>query len=73
VSFFDFLCVVGMAAVAVTPSQMADCCVFFITYTPSSLSFALYHAIAGSCNVESHLRKSSINASSADFNPTARP
>ncbi len=47
---------VGMAAiVAVAPSSMADCCALFIT---SSLSFALYHAIAGSCNVRSHLRKS---------------
>ena len=50
---------VGMAAiVAVAPSSMADCCAFFITCTPSSLSFALYHAIAGSCNVRLHLRKS---------------
>jgi hypothetical protein len=74
VSFFDFLCIAGMAAiVAVPPSQMADCCVFFITCTPSTLSSVLYHAIAGSCNVESHLRKSSINPSSANFNPTARP
>ncbi len=40
---------VGMAAiVAVAPSSMADCCAFFITCTPSSLSFTLYHAIAGS-------------------------
>jgi hypothetical protein len=46
------------AIVAVAPSSMADCCAFFITCTPSSLSFALYHAIAGSCNVRSHLRKS---------------
>ncbi len=43
-----------------------------ITCTPSSLSFALDHATAGSCNVESHLRKSSINPSSTNFNPTAR-
>ncbi len=50
---------VGMAAiVAVAPSSMDDCCAFFITCTPSSLSFTLYHAIAGSCNVRSHLRKS---------------
>ncbi len=50
---------VGMAAiVAVAPSSMADCCAFFITCTPSSLSFALYLAIAGSCNVRSHLRMS---------------
>jgi hypothetical protein len=50
---------VGMAAiVAVAPSSMADCCAFFITCTPSSTSLALYHAIAGSCNVRSHLRKS---------------
>ncbi len=45
-------------------------CVFIIC-TLSSLSFVLYHAIAGLCNLESHLRKSSINPSSADFNPTA--
>jgi hypothetical protein len=44
--------------VAVMPSSMADCCAFFITCTPSSLSFAFYHAIAGSCNIRSHLRKS---------------
>jgi hypothetical protein len=50
---------VGMAAIiAVAPSSMADCCAFFITCTPSSLAFVLYHAIAGSCNVRSHLRKS---------------
>jgi hypothetical protein len=50
---------VGMAAiVAVAPSSKADCCAFFITCTPSSLSFALYHAILGLCNVRSHLRKS---------------
>ncbi len=30
----------------------------------------LYHAIPGSCNNESHLRKSSINTSSINFNPT---
>ncbi len=46
------------AIVAVAPSSMADCCAFFITCTPSSLSFVLYHAITGSCNVRSHLRKS---------------
>ncbi len=50
---------------------MADCCVFFIICTPDSLSFAVYHAITGLCNVVSHLRKSSINPSSANFNPTA--
>ncbi len=63
---------IGMATViAVAPSHIADCCVFFITCTPSSLSFVLHHAIMGSCNVESHLKKSSINSSSTDFNPTA--
>ncbi len=43
--------------IAVAPSSMADCCAFFITCTPSSLSFVLYHAIAGSCNFRLHLRK----------------
>jgi hypothetical protein len=63
---------IGMATVvAVAPSQMANCCVFFISCTPSSLSFALYHAIVGSYNVELHPRKSSINPSSTDFDPTA--
>jgi hypothetical protein len=50
---------IEMAAILpVAPSSMADCCAFFITCTPSSLSFMLYNAIAGLCNVRSHLRKS---------------
>jgi hypothetical protein len=53
------LSVVGMAAIlAVAPSSMADCCAIFITCTPSSLSFVLYHAIMGSCYDRLHLRKS---------------